>query len=355
MKRKMSPVADRPGLRWGIAGTGWIVPFMVDAMRAVPGHEVRSVLSASPDRAQRTATVFGIPVALSSLADLAGDPEIDAVYVASRNDRHRDQVIACAEAGKHVLCDKPLGLSGDDCADMLAAAERGGVVLAVNHHLRSLPAVRAIREAVGAGRVGKPRDARVSFAGSLPDELRTWRLRGPGAGVELDLTVHSVDVLRFVLDDDVEAVMAMGASRGLAASGVADDVMSVLRFARGTLASVHDSFTLPGATTSLEIHGSEGSVLGHGVIGQSAAGVVELRCGGRVERIDAGPDVDPYADTVAAFTAAVRGEGAPRCSGEDGAEAVRIALAVAGAARAAGGLDPRIDARAGMVDAPKGA
>jgi 1,5-anhydro-D-fructose reductase (1,5-anhydro-D-mannitol-forming) len=148
--------------------------------------------------------------------------------------------------------------------------------------------------------------------------------------------VHSADTLRFVLDDEVQDVTAIGSRQGLAAPGVVDNVMSVLRFGRGTLAGVHDSFTVPANTTSLEIYGSEGSVFGHGVIAQSPAGSVELRRDGTSEPIDPGPDVDPYVDTIAAFGAAVRGEGAPRCSGEDGLLNVKVALAVAAAAREAG-------------------
>lgn len=234
-----------------------------------------------------------------------------------------------------MLCDKPLGLTVAECEDMVRACRDAGVVFATNHHIRCLPAIRAMRDVVRSGRIGEPRNARMSFAGSLIEVLRTWRLVGPGAGVELDLTVHSVDTLRFVLDDEVEDVTAIGSQQGLAAPGVVDNVMSVLRFGRGTIAGVHDSFTVPANTTSLEIYGSEGSVFGHGVIAQSPAGQVELLRDGTSERIDPAR-TSPYVDTIAAFGAAVRGEGAPRCSGEDGLLNVKVALAVAAAAREAG-------------------
>jgi 1,5-anhydro-D-fructose reductase (1,5-anhydro-D-mannitol-forming) len=325
------------GLRWGIIGTGWIVTdFMLCAIRAVPGAEVVSIMSSSPERADEVARSFGIPRAVADLEAFVADPGVDAVYVATVNELHRDQTIACARAGKHVLCDKPLGLSVAECEDMVRACDEAGVVFATNHHIRCLPAIRAMREVVGSGRIGTPLNARLSFAGSLIEVLRTWRLEGPGAGVELDLTVHSVDTLRFVLDDEVEAVTAIGAAQGLAAPGVLDDVMSVLRFRRGTIAGVHDSFTVPANTTSLEIYGSEGSVFGDGVIAQSPSGTVQLRRNGATEPVDPGPDIDPYVDTITAFGAAVRGEGAPRCSGEDGLRNVRAALAVAAAARQVG-------------------
>jgi 1,5-anhydro-D-fructose reductase (1,5-anhydro-D-mannitol-forming) len=325
------------GLRWGIIGTGWIVTdFMIGAIRAVPGDEVVSIMSSSQERADAVARSLGIPRAVANLEAFVADPDVDAVYVATRNELHRDQTIACARAGKHVLCDKPLGLSVAECEEMVQACDSAGVVFATNHHIRCLPAIRAMRDVVRSGRIGEPLNARMSFAGSLIEVLRTWRLEGPGAGVELDLTVHSVDTLRFVLDDEVDAVTAIGATQGLGAPGVVDNVMSVLRFSRGTIAGVHDSFTVPANTTSLELYGSEGSLFGHGVIAQSPSGSVELRRDGTSEPVDAGPDVDPYIDTVGAFGAAVRGEGAPRCSGEDGMLNVRAALAVAAAAREAG-------------------
>jgi 1,5-anhydro-D-fructose reductase (1,5-anhydro-D-mannitol-forming) len=327
----------RTELRWGIIGTGWIVTdSMIAAIRAVPGAEIVSIMSSSKERADEIADAFDIPRATSSLDDFTVDPDIDAVYIATRNELHRDQTIACARAGKHVLCDKPLGLTVAECEEMVQVCDGAGVVLATNHHIRCLPAIRAMRDVVRSGRIGEPLNARLSFAGSLIEVLRTWRLEGPGAGVELDLTVHSVDTLRFVLDDEVDAVTAIGSRQGLAAPGVADNVMSVLRFSRGTIAGVHDSFTVPANTTSLEVYGSEGSVFGHGVIAQSPSGSVELCRHGSSEPVDAGPDVDPYVDTIGAFGAAVRGESAPRCSGEDGKLNVQSALAVAAAARQAG-------------------
>ena len=328
-------MTERPSLRWGFVGTGWIVTaHMCPALRATPGAELVSIVSGTPGRAATIAAAEGIPRAFPSLEAFLADDELDAVYVASRNDLHADQVIACAAAGKHVLCDKPLGLTVAECQAMVDACRRAGVVLATNHHIRSLPTSQTIRRLIAEGRIGTPVSARVSFAGSLPELLRTWRLSGPGSGVALDLTVHSVDTLRYVLDDDVVEVAGLGGRQGLSEDSSFDGIISALRFARGTMACIHDAFTVPFNTPSIELYGTHGTIRAIGALGTRAGGTVEMINADGTVAVDVGPDIDPYVDTVAAFCDAVRGHGRPRCTGEDGLRAVEVALAVTAAAEA---------------------
>ena len=142
--------------------------------------------------------------ATTDLAALVEDKDIDAVYVSTTNELHRDQVFAAAAAGKHVLCEKPLALTLADARAMVAECRKRGVVMATNHHLRNAATHRAMRDAIKAGRIGKPLFARVFHAVYLPPHLQGWRIEKPeaGGGVILDITVHDADTLRFVLDDE---------------------------------------------------------------------------------------------------------------------------------------------------------
>src|SRR5690606_32707707 len=101
-----------------------------------------------------------IPKAVTTLDALVNDPSVDAVYISTTNELHRDEVFAAAKAGKHILCEKPLATSLDDARAMVKAAKEAGVVLATNHHLRGAATHRAMRNAVAAGRIGRPLAAR---------------------------------------------------------------------------------------------------------------------------------------------------------------------------------------------------
>ncbi|HYA73611.1 MAG TPA: Gfo/Idh/MocA family oxidoreductase, partial [Roseiarcus sp.] len=124
-------------LRWGLIGASTIAAqHMIGAMRA-NGGQVVAVMSASADRAKAFAAAHGIARASADLAAFVADPEIDAVYISTTNELHRDQLLAAARAGKHVLCEKPLALTLADARAMVAACRERGLIMGVNHHLRN--------------------------------------------------------------------------------------------------------------------------------------------------------------------------------------------------------------------------
>jgi 1,5-anhydro-D-fructose reductase (1,5-anhydro-D-mannitol-forming) len=189
---------------WGLIGASTIAKeWVIGAIRAQTGAEVVAVMSSSAARAKDYAKANAIPQAYDNLAALLGDPAIDAVYISTTNELHKEQTLAAAAAGKHVLCEKPLALSLADARDMVEACRKAGVVMGTNHHLRNAASHRAIHAAIKAGRIGLPLSARVFHAVHLPPHLQGWRITRPdaGGGVILDITVHDVDTLRFILDD----------------------------------------------------------------------------------------------------------------------------------------------------------
>ena len=168
-------------------------------------------------------------------------------------------------------------------AQMVAAAKAAGVVLGTNHHLRNAGAHRAMREAIAAGRIGKPIAARVFHAVYLPENLQGWRITKPeaGGGVVLDITVHDADTLRFVLGDDPVEVSAFTQSAGMAGSGLEDGAMCIWRFKSGVIAQSHEGFTTKFADTGFEVHGSEGSLIAKNVMTQKPVGSVTAAHGKR--------------------------------------------------------------------------
>jgi 1,5-anhydro-D-fructose reductase (1,5-anhydro-D-mannitol-forming) len=304
---------------------------MVRAINAQPDSGVVAVASSDPARGREFARANGIPTAHDSVAALLADPAVDVVYISTTNEWHRDQTIAAAQARRHVLCEKPLALTIDDARRMIAVCREAGVVLGTNHHLRNAVTHRTLRRLIAEGAIGQPLAARVFHAVYLPENLQGWRIDRPaaGGGVILDITGHDADTLRFVLDDEPVEATAMTASQGMATAGLPDAVMGVMRFRSGVLAQFHDAFTIRHAPTGFEVHGTDGSLIATDVMTQEPRGRIVLRRGDREEPIDPGPPEDLYTRSVRLFNAAVRGEGEPAATGEDGLRALAVALAVA--------------------------
>jgi 1,5-anhydro-D-fructose reductase (1,5-anhydro-D-mannitol-forming) len=326
-------MAERLG--WGLIGASTIAhEWVIDAIRAVPGNEVVAVFSTDPARGARYAADHRIPAFQPSLPALLQDPRVGAVYVSTTNELHKAQTVAAAAAGKHVLCEKPLAVSVADAREMVAACAAAGVVLGTNHHLREAASHRKIRELVGSGAVGEPRFAKIFHAGLLPAHLQGWRLRDPraGAGAILDLTVHDADALRFLLAAEPVEVVALAQQGGMSSGGIEDGAMTTLRLDNGVVAQLHDAFTVPFARTAIEIHGTAGSIYARDVMTQAPVGEVVLRTA-RGEEIIPLQQENLYVRTVRAFAAAVRGEGQPACTGEDGLRSLATALAALESAR----------------------
>ncbi|MCG5477100.1 MAG: Gfo/Idh/MocA family oxidoreductase [Sinorhizobium fredii] len=320
-------------IRWGLIGASTIArEWVIGAIRAA-GGEVVSVMSSSEERGQAYAAENGIAKAVASLDDLVGDAGVDAVYISTTNELHHAQALAAIHAGKHVLCEKPLAMNLNDGCEMVLKACEAGVVLGTNHHLRNAATHCAMREAIAAGRIGRPIAARVFHAVYLPPHLQGWRLERPdaGGGVILDITVHDADTLRFILDDDPIEAVAISHSAGMGKEGLEDGVMGVLRFRSGVIAQFHDAFTTKYAETGLEVHGTDGSLIGRNVMSQRPVGTVTLRNEeGEVELpLD---HRNLYETGVSAFHAAIEGNGRPSATGEDGVWSLATGLAVVKAA-----------------------
>jgi len=332
-------------VRWGLIGASTIArQFMINAIRAQADGQIAAVMSSSPERAAAYAGENGIPAAVSTLDDLLKS-DIDAVYISTTNELHLEQALAATKAGKHVLCEKPLALTSADARKMVAAASAAGIVLGTNHHLRNAGAHRAMREAISAGRIGKPIAVRVFHSVYLPESLQGWRINKPeaGGGVVLDITVHDADTLRFVLGDDPVEVTAFTQSAGMAGDGLEDGAMCIWRFKSGVIAQSHEGFTTKFADLGFEVHGSEGSLIARNVMTQKPVGSVTLRTAKGEEELSFDRE-DLYSRSMRQFHAAIRGEGQPSATGEDGIWSLTSAEAALQSARSgkAVKIDPKL-------------
>ena len=320
--------------KWGLIGASTIAKeWVIGAIRAT-GGEVASVYSTNAERGETYARENGIARSVTSLDALLSDPEIDAVYISTTNELHRDQAIAAAKAGKHILCEKPLALTIGDAHQMLKAVREAGVVAGTNHHLRNAASHRAMRDAIAQGKIGKVLAARVFHAVYLPPHLQGWRIERPdaGGGVILDITVHDADTLRFVLGEDPVEAVAFSQQGGLSGAGLEDGVMGVLRFSSGAIAQFHDAFTTKYAETGFEVHGSEGSLIARNVMTQKQVGTVILRDKDGEHELPL-DQKNLYETALQAFHNAIAGKGQPSATLEDGIWSLATGLAVLEAAK----------------------
>jgi predicted dehydrogenase len=195
-----------------VVGVGFVGVAHVEALRRL-GVTVRGVVGSSPERARRKAEAANLPPVYESLDALLSDPAVDVVHVASPNHVHAEQVRAVLEAGKHVVCEKPLALSARDTADLLRRAEASGLVHAVCHNVRFYPLCHQMRAMVASGAIGEPRFVTGSYLQDwllLPTDWN-WRLEPEKAGslrAVADIGSHWLDLARFVTGQRVAEVMA---------------------------------------------------------------------------------------------------------------------------------------------------
>jgi len=199
-------------LRAAVVGTGFIGAVHVDALRRL-GIEVTGVVGSSPQRAAEKARAAGLPEPYESFDAMLADDRVDVVHLTSPNDAHHPQARASLEAGKHVVCEKPLALTSAETRELLAVARRSGLVHAVNFNIRFYPQVHEARARIRAGELG---DVRLVSGAYLQDWLLfdtdwNWRL-DPAVGGALravgDIGSHWIDLVTFVTGRHVEAVLA---------------------------------------------------------------------------------------------------------------------------------------------------
>ncbi len=310
----------------GRFASGRIVPALVRASNCAPV----AVVSRDRARAEAFAEEHGIPAAYDDLSAALADPRVEAVWVATPHDAHRRVVEAAAKARKHVLCEKPLATTVEDARAIVHACGQAGVALGSGFHLRYHPLHHEMRRLVAAGELGIIAAAAGEW--SLDSEITAgapWR-RDPaasGGGIVTGTGVHVIDLLRYVLADEVVAVSAMTNAATSPAAPVETSATALLRFARGTLATVRCVRPVHNPPNDLLLQGTRASLTGRGTVDEAARGRLEA---GAVDTalsgIPAGTNM--YAAQAHAFTDAARRGDEPDASGWDGLAVTVITAAL---------------------------
>jgi D-xylose 1-dehydrogenase (NADP+, D-xylono-1,5-lactone-forming) len=295
-----------PPLRLGLLSTARINRQLVAGARGVPDVEVVAVGSRSRDRAAEHTAELGLDGVRThgSYDDVLADPEVDAVYIALPNGDHVPWSIRALEAGKHVLCEKPLSRSLGEATRAFDAADRAGRVLTEAFMWRHHPQARRLQELVAEGAVGEVRGVRAAFSFVLdaPGDLRlSGALEG---GALMDIGCYCLSGARLVLGEP----QLVGATQVLGGDGVDVRFAAWLRFPGDRTATFECAFDVT-SRDELEVLGSTGSLFLDDPW-HARRPVIEVRGpdGTETVAVDA---VDPYACELEDLVAAVRGERAP--------------------------------------------
>ncbi|MFH0245516.1 Gfo/Idh/MocA family protein [Streptomyces sp. HK10] len=285
-------------IRWGILATGGIAGAFARDLAALPGGELLAVGSRSPESARRFADEHGAPRAHGSWAELAADPDVDVVYVATPHSAHLEAATVCLEAGKAVLCEKPLTLNLAQAREMVALARRRGVFLMEAMWTYCNPVVRRMLELVADGAIGEVRSVHADFGIVAPADA-SHRLRDPrlGGGALLDLGVYPVSFAHLVLGEP----SSVAAWAHLTPEGVDETTGVLLGYDSGAVATLSCSIASASPTVAA-VSGTRGRIeLPHGffapesfVLHREGREVEEIR----VPRAEGGAGYGPEAAEV---------------------------------------------------------
>jgi xylose dehydrogenase (NAD/NADP) len=310
-------------IRWGILSTASIA----EAALLDAGAHVVAVASRDPERARAYADAHGIGRVAASYEALLADPDVDAIYNPLPNALHAEWSVRALEAGKHVLCEKPMGRRPDEVAAAFDVAERRGLVLVEAFFWRHHPQVARALEILASGVIGEPRLVRASFGFPLEGERSILLRPELDGGSLMDVGCYCLHGARVLLGAEPERVYAEQVGDG--AGGVDLTTAAVLRFPGGVLATIDCSFRMA-QQDELEVVGSLGS-LAFADPWHAREAALEVRLPDGVRRVGV-PSANGYALQLADVEAAIRTGSAPLLGRED---AVAQARAIAALYRSA--------------------
>jgi xylose dehydrogenase (NAD/NADP) len=229
-------------LRWGLLSTARINRVIIPAIRASARSEVTTVASRTPDRAHAYAAEWKIPRALGSYEALLADPEIDVIYISLPNSFHVEWTVRALDAGKHVLCEKPLALTVEEVDRVQATATRASRVATEAFMYRHHPLTRAAEAIVKSGRLGAVRGFKGAFTFPLTRENDVRLDPALGGGSLWDVGCYPVSYACFLAG---EAPVEVFGWQHSSVSGVDLEFAGMMRFADGSIAQFDSGFLGP--------------------------------------------------------------------------------------------------------------
>ncbi|MDY7009420.1 MAG: Gfo/Idh/MocA family oxidoreductase [Planctomycetota bacterium] len=265
-------------VRWGVIGCGGIASrrTIPEFKKIVSNAEIVSVMDISAERAKQVAEQFEVPHFCNTEEELLAR-DIDAVYIATPQNVHASQTIQAAEAGKHILCEKPIAITVEEVDRMEKACAKVGVKFMLAWCMRQNVYHKQARELVQSGTLGQIVMGRAQLTCWYPPIPDAWRqdISISHGGALLDMGTHCLDILEWIMGAKIVEVTGF---QDLLVhkyrTRIEDTSTIVVRFDNGAHGIIDNYFNLPdvAAQNSLELHGTKGSIIAKGTIGQDPTG-----------------------------------------------------------------------------------
>jgi UDP-N-acetyl-2-amino-2-deoxyglucuronate dehydrogenase len=345
-RKKAAPKKPDDRIGWGIIGCGVIAPTHAGAIKASGTARLVACCDIVPGKAQDFAAKHSRPRAYDSMEAMLNDPEVQAVSICTPSGLHAEGCIAAAEAGKHILCEKPLDVTLKAIDDAIAACATHGVKLSGVFQRRTYGSSKKVREAVRTGKLGK-----LVLADAYQKYFRsheyyasgawraTWDLDGGGA--LMNQGVHGIDLLLYLMGD-VKRLSAY-ARRLVRNIEVEDTAVAIVEFVNGAVGVIEGTTSVtPGYDCKIEISGDNGTIIlaGDTIATWDIKGE-ESQAEGAVA--DKGTASDPTALTATGHTAhvrdlcgAIRENRDPEIPGSEARRAVEVIKAIYKSSREGG-------------------
>jgi D-xylose 1-dehydrogenase (NADP+, D-xylono-1,5-lactone-forming) len=241
-------------LKWGILSTARIKRAVIPPIKSSPRHELVAIASRSLPQAEAAAREWGIPKSYGSYEALLADPHIDIIYNPLPNSLHAEWTIKACQAGKHVLCEKPLALTLAEVDAISAAAGQAGVLVAEAFMYRHHPQTRMVREMVQAGEIGQLRLVRGAFSFNISNPNDVRLSADLGGGSIWDVGCYPISFARYVIGQEPLEVFGW---QQPGAGGVDETFAGQMRFAGDVFVQFDSSFRAP-QRSFMEFIGSKG-------------------------------------------------------------------------------------------------
>ncbi|EFM11724.1 oxidoreductase domain protein [Paenibacillus curdlanolyticus YK9] len=309
-------------MRWGVIGcAGIAVHSVIPAIQQSERGEVAAIASRGIDKARETAQKLNIAKAYGAYEELLADPDIDAVYIPLPNHLHKEWTIKAAEAGKHVLCEKPAALDAAEAEQMIAACRNAGVLFAEAFMYRLHPRVERVKSIIASGEIGELRAVNGCFTFNNAEDAGNVRYRQEwGGGSIYDVGVYPLSAARWIIGAEPEAatVHALFSEQH---GGVDMMASGLIEFANG-VGMTFDCGMWAAYRQGVEVLGTEGRIELKGAFTDSEPFTVYTKEGERVE----GPfsDINNYVSQADQFARAVFGEAIYPFPAEDAIANMRL-------------------------------
>lgn len=322
-------------VRYAVVGLGHIAQVAVlPAFGNAENSELAAFVSGDPDKRDELSERYGVSraVAYEEYDALLESGDVDAVYVALPNHLHREYTVRAAERGVHVLCEKPMAVTEEECRAMIRACRENDVRLMVAYRLHFEQANMEVAGVVRSGAIGEPRFMESAFGLTVAeDDIRLMPVE-EGGGPVYDLGVYCINGARYVFRDEPVEVVARSASRKDPRFEEAPETVSaVLRFPGERIASFTCSFG-SADVEAYRVVGTEGEVRVDPAYGYVSSLAYEVRTGDDIRRKEF-PKRDQFAPELIHFSECVRQGLDPEPDGNEGMADVHVVQAIHESAR----------------------